>query len=980
MLLSVCTGLTFSAQAAEPDGEYIYNLKIQTTDDADDWNVATLKLYNSNDSSIPEKAWTITSSIDDGGEAFEVSYHSEYFYNGAEAYFDFGGNIAIHHWEGTFTANLNGKEERSQGFSGTSAPFSHCKIGGGFRWDDPEISAIHVYTKDEDGNKNTDLKILQSLDSEEGVATGNIYFQMIDQYGVQMKNLKNTVSLTTSDGESAEIVEELPTECKIKLQSNKGTDYTCPVTVKKDGSEYIYYVDFVFWHKVTAAAAEHGTVTVSKEKAFVGDEVTLSATPDDGYALESVSVTDENDNDITVSDNKFTMPGSDVTVNATFAPATYVARFVADGKTVAEIPYTVNTTEIEEPDVPVKPGYTGAWKAYELAIGGVTVEAEYTLDIHNYVVTSSTPATCTEEGYDTYTCEYCGDSYNVTTTPALNHSYKVTEQVAATCETEGYDVYTCSVCGETYKKTTTPAKDHQYSATLVNVPTCAETGVMEYACANCDAVYYEEIPMTDDHLYSEEAVKPATCSEDGILRHTCEVCGRSYDTVIPSTGRHLFSAEITKDATCTEKGIITYTCSGCGVTYTEQTPAIGHSYKITATKAATCTEEGYDTYTCSSCGDTYNKTTTPALTHDWRIDKWSKDETDHWHDCTRCDEVLDKEAHTYGEVTYEWDGTYSVTASHTCTVCGYVEKETATVTSEKTKEPTCTVNGETTYTATFTNPAFETQTKVLADIPALGHDWETVWSKDAKSHWHKCTRCDEVNQKAAHTYGEKGAARYTCTVCGYLDKNRKAAADAADKKAAREQAYAEFVAGLQGTSTAKKATLKWGRVKDADSYVIYATYCGNTNKYKKIATVKGNATTYEIKKLNGKKLNPYKNVKTYVVAQKKVNGKDVTIFTSPTVHIAGAKGNYTNVKTVKNNKTAVTLNVGKLDTIKSQLVFVNKKKKAILHVAKFRYFSSNTAVATVDANGKIKAAGKGTAYIYVYSNNGFAKAIKVTVK
>ena len=37
------------------------------------------------------------------------------------------------------------------------------------------------------------------------------------------------------------------------------------------------------------------------------------------------------------------------------------------------------------------------------------------------------------------------------------------------------------------------------------------------------------------------------------------------------------------------------------------------------------------------------------------------------------------------------------------------------------------------------------------------------------------------------------------------------------------------------------------------------------------------------------------------------------------------------------------------------------------------------AVVTVE-NGKIKAIAKGTATIYVYSNNGFAKAIKVKVK
>ena len=56
----------------------------------------------------------------------------------------------------------------------------------------------------------------------------------------------------------------------------------------------------------------------------------------------------------------------------------YMATFVADGKTVAKIPYTSETKSIEEPTVPEKEGYTGKWEKYELAEGGVTVKAVYT--------------------------------------------------------------------------------------------------------------------------------------------------------------------------------------------------------------------------------------------------------------------------------------------------------------------------------------------------------------------------------------------------------------------------------------------------------------------------------------------------------------------------------------------------------------------------------------------------------------------------
>ena len=44
------------------------------------------------------------------------------------------------------------------------------------------------------------------------------------------------------------------------------------------------------------------------------------------------------------------------------------------------------------------------------------------------------------------------------------------------------------------------------------------------------------------------------------------------------------------------------------------------------------------------------------------------------------------------------------------------------------------------------------------------HSWATDWSKDATNHWHACTGCGELNDKAAHdTNGTDGA----CSVCGY---------------------------------------------------------------------------------------------------------------------------------------------------------------------------------------------------------------------
>lgn len=64
----------------------------------------------------------------------------------------------------------------------------------------------------------------------------------------------------------------------------------------------------------------HGTVSTSPSGSVLeGAEVTITATPEDGYALTSLSVTDALSQAVTVTANKFTMPGSNVTVTATFA-------------------------------------------------------------------------------------------------------------------------------------------------------------------------------------------------------------------------------------------------------------------------------------------------------------------------------------------------------------------------------------------------------------------------------------------------------------------------------------------------------------------------------------------------------------------------------------------------------------------------------------------------------------------------------------
>ena len=120
-----------------------------------------------------------------------------------------------------------------------------------------------------------------------------------------------------------------------------------------------------------------------------------------------------------------------------------------------------------------------------------------------------------------------------------------------------------------------------------------------------------------------------------------------------------------------------------------------------------------------------------------------------------------------------------------------------------------------------------------------------------------------------------------------------------------------------------------------------------------------------------------------MVAEKKVNGKYKTLSKSPAGHFitGNVRGKQTNPKSLKLNKTKVTLAKGKTLKIKGTVTKVKKRKKlATNHAKTLRFISNNPSVATVDANGKVAAKSKGTAVIYVQTINGIWKTCKVTVK
>ncbi|MBQ6421033.1 MAG: FIVAR domain-containing protein [Clostridia bacterium] len=108
-------------------------------------------------------------------------------------------------------------------------------------------------------------------------------------------------------------------------------------------------------------------------------------------------------------------------------------------------------------------------------------------------------------------------------------------------------------------------------------------------------------------------------------------------------------------------------------------------------------------------------------------------------------------AHVWGEPTYTWSADNAkCTAERLCTREGCDGKETETVNAARnvTTEPKCCVEGEATFTATFTSPEFAEQT-TTGEVPALEHLWGDIeynWNADhiACTATRACTRdnCD----------------------------------------------------------------------------------------------------------------------------------------------------------------------------------------------------------------------------------------------
>ena len=542
--------------------------------------------------------------------------------------------------------------------------------------------------------------------------------------------------------------------------NDAGAEYTV-VATDNAGNETTATVRTYRWHHVKVISPDgNGTASASPDKAVAGTEITLTATPKDGYRFKEWQVVSPAG--LVITNNKFTMPDSNVEVKAIFeedvpAPTEYTVRFNANGGggTMADVTgvsgsYTLPACGFTEPEGKQFKGWSTS--ADGSVISGTT-----------YEVSSDT----------TFYAIWESKEYSIIVTDGKATIGAGSEISKAAQGTTITLTANAAPDGKVFDKWVVESGN----TTLEDANSETTTFIMPDSEVSVKATY--TIPHT--HTYDQEIQKPETlksaadCTNDAVYFKSCS-CGEISTTeTFTAAGTqlgHAWASDWSKDtdnhwkecSRCHEKkdeAAHDYgsdnICDTCGY---DKTVPHTHNLTLVPAKAPTCTEKGNTAYyTCDGCDKWFedatgaseitDKTSVILAATGHSASDWKSDNTDHWKECTvvGCGVIIEgsKAAHTAGE---------------------WIIDTPATATTSGTKHKKCTVCG---YTMT------------IETIPATGgehtHSYGSEWKNDADNHWHECS-CGDKKDTAAHTAGEwiidtpatattDGSKHKECTVCGY---------------------------------------------------------------------------------------------------------------------------------------------------------------------------------------------------------------------
>ena len=367
---------------------------------------------------------------------------------------------------------------------------------------------------------------------------------------------------------------------------------------------------------------------------------------------------------------------------------------------------------------------------------------------------------------------------------------------------------------------------------------------------------------------------------------------------------------------------------GTVVTYYYKNKNEEHTHNLTlvAAKAATCTEGGKEAYyTCDGCDKWFadatgsveitDKTSVkiPAPGHTAGTE-WKSDDTNHWHECSRCHDKKDEAAHDYG-------------SDNVCDTCGYYKTvpHTHNLTLVAAKAATCTDGGkEAYYKCEGCGKFYEDVlgTKEITDLASWGNiakiahtTKQTVTKATPTANGKIVNYCSVCKKTLSTTVIPKASSiKLKATSLTYNGKVRTPKVIVKDrtgktlvKNTDYTVSYAKgrkyvgkyavkitFKGKYSGTKTlyftikpkatsisslkagSKKFTVKWK--KQATQTTGYQVQYSASSKFSKAKTVtvgKNTTVSKKISKLSGKK-KYYVRVRTYKTV--KINGKSIRIY------------------------------------------------------------------------------------------------------
>ena len=406
--------------------------------------------------------------------------------------------------------------------------------------------------------------------------------------------------------------------------------------------------------------------------------------------------------------------------------------YASDAEDFAPESEALSDEEVKLPKLPHTPGAEADCENDQICTvcGETIVEAYGHTEATEYITTD---ATCTNEG--SYTekkiCTVCDTLISSEEKfGKLPHEYEKTV-TAPTCTDDGFTTYSCKNCSESYVDEYVTATGHSEGEWKVTQkPTCTKAGIETNYCSVCFAGYKTREAAATGHDSGEwKTTIKATCTEWGTESLICTVCDTTITTRgISPKGHGDTKWEVTIEAGCTTAGRNSKLCVDCGAELTfEIIPEKKHS----PDGAATCEKDSV----CLNCGEVL----TPHFGHRWNAGVVTKEPTE-FETGIRTYTCQNNVAHTYTEEipvlviisipeipadgTYDLDADKIGSAGNVSDIISVADGLMFTVTSsdintvliDAAGNITVKKDGEVTLTVRTTNGKYEKSFKAYARI------------------------------------------------------------------------------------------------------------------------------------------------------------------------------------------------------------------------------------------------------------------------